>query len=219
MSLTKDIWKRSGENQLSIRAYAVLVGICFIWTVGMVALGTRISYDWRADFISVLIAFIGAIVGISIFSRTDKPTTSFIGVTVLSFFLGLSIGPIVAYYNTETVLQALTMTAGVTIVMSILGILAPKVIKGAGGILFVGLALLLVGYLAQFLFVILRIPVNLTFLDYIVAGLFSLYIWYDWSRALGLPYTIDNAIDAAGALILDVVNLFLALLRIFGRNR
>jgi FtsH-binding integral membrane protein len=49
--------------------------------------------------------------------------------------------------------------------------------------------------------------------------LFCAYIIYDWNRALRLPYTVDNAIDAAVALYLDIMNLFIHLLRILGKSQ
>lgn len=218
MNLSKDIWKRTGKDELNKRVYALLIGVFFAWTILLVAFGAKLSYGWGPYFIYSIFAFIGAIIGIVIYSGSDKPFTSLLGVTVLSGSLGLTIGPLLAYYSSETIMKALVMTFGVTIVMSFFGILFPKVIKGAGGLLFVLLSLVLVGYFAQFILLLFGFSAYLLPLDYLAAGLFSLYIWYDWGKAISLPATVDNAIDAAGALIVDVVNLFLALLRIFGRR-
>ena len=218
MNLSKDVWDRKGKDELNKRVYALLIGVFFAWTLLAVSLGAKISYGWGPYLIYSIFAFIGAVIGIVIYSGSDKPGTSFLGVTVLSGSLGLTIGPILAYYSSETIMKALVMTLGVTLIMSVFGILMPKVIKGAGGIVFVLLSLLLVGYFAQFILLLFGFSAYLLPLDYLAAGLFSLYIWYDWGKAISLPATVDNAIDAAGALIVDVVNLFLALLRIFGRR-
>ena len=51
----------------------------------------------------------------------------------------------------------------------------------------------------------------------VAAGLFSLYIGYDVYRSQQFPHTVDNAIDSAIDIYLDVINLFLNLLRIFGK--
>ena len=48
---------------------------------------------------------------------------------------------------------------------------------------------------------------------------FTLYVAYDWSQALNKEYTLDNAIDASGGLILDAINLFINILQIFSGNR
>ena len=41
---------------------------------------------------------------------------------------------------------------------------------------------------------------------------YSADIWYDWAKAQNNVKTLDNAIDSAVALYLDVINLFLRLL-------
>ena len=54
--------------------------------------------------------------------------------------------------------------------------------------------------------------------NWIFVVLFSLYIGYDWHRAQMYPKTIDNAIDSALDIYLDVINLFIRLLEIFGKS-
>ena len=44
------------------------------------------------------------------------------------------------------------------------------------------------------------------------------FVAYDRARAMDLPHTSDNAIDASGGLILDVVNLFIRLLEAYGKK-
>ena len=54
--------------------------------------------------------------------------------------------------------------------------------------------------------------------DWIFVVIFSGYIGYDWVRAQMVPKTVDNAIDCAAALYVDIAILFLRLVRIFGRR-
>ena len=65
--------------------------------------------------------------------------------------------------------------------------------------------------------ILFRIP--LTFIDYIVALIFCGYIGLDWNRAQQYPKTLDNAIDSAADIYLDVVNLFVRILSITGKRR
>ena len=138
---------------------------------------------------------------------------------MLSFFMGLSIGPIISYYHADVVLNALVLTVAVTLGMAILGILLPNLITRFAGALFVGLLILLVGYLASSILLLFGITSTFAALDWFGLALFSLYIWFDWARAMKLPKTLDNAIDVSGALIVDIVNLFLTLLRIVARSQ
>ncbi|MBT7579493.1 MAG: hypothetical protein HN633_12065, partial [Candidatus Marinimicrobia bacterium] len=50
-------------------------------------------------------------------------------------------------------------------------------------------------------------------------AIFCGYIGYDWGRANQIPKTLDNAVDSAAALYMDIINLFLRVLRILGRRR
>lgn len=216
----KDIWAKTGKDVFSEQAYAAVLGLSLAWTIFLVAAGARISLNWQYGLGLVLLTFIVALSGIFIFTHSDKPIVSLIGVSLLSFFMGLSIGPVIAYYQYSTVVNALILTLAVTIGMVILGTLLPKVIIRYTGILFVGLLVLLVGYFAIAILSLFGVHSNgiLSALDWLALVVFSLYIWYDWSRAMLLPKTADNAIDASGALIVDIVNLFLTLLRILSRS-
>ena len=56
-------------------------------------------------------------------------------------------------------------------------------------------------------------------IDWIVVVIFCGYIGLDWGRANQIPKTMDNAVDSAAALYMDIINLFLRILRILGRRR
>ncbi len=220
MDSSKAIWDKQGADSLSARSYAGAVGLFLSWAILLVATGARISFSWSSGLGLVLFTFILSIAGIVIFTHSDRPFVSFIGVSMLSFFMGLSIGPVLAYYGVGAVVEALMLTVAVTLGMSILGFLLPDVIAKFSGVLFVGLLVLIAGYFSSFLLALFGISsqaVN-TGLDWLSLAIFSLYIWYDWSRAMSLPKTLDNAIDVSGALIVDIVNLFLTLLRLTSRR-
>lgn len=216
---SKQIWDKRGADTIGIRMYALVVGISLTWAVALVSLGARTTFNMRYSFWLVLATFLVSICGIFIFTASKKPIVSLFGVSILSFFMGLSIGPIIAYYDAPVVLNALVTTLVVTAGMSLLGIAFPNVIMKFTGALLVGLLVLLVGYFAASIFAIFGISSETVWgaLDWLALLIFSLYIWWDWARAMKLPKTVDNAIDVSGALIVDIVNLFLTLLRIFGR--
>jgi len=56
-------------------------------------------------------------------------------------------------------------------------------------------------------------------IDWIVVLIFCGYIGYDWGRANNIPRTVDNAVDSAAELYMDIINLFLRILRILGRRK
>ena len=55
--------------------------------------------------------------------------------------------------------------------------------------------------------------------DWIAAGLFSLYIGYDIYRSQQYPKTLDNAVDSALDIYMDIANLFMRILSILGDSR
>ncbi|MCR5192464.1 MAG: Bax inhibitor-1 family protein, partial [Bacteroidales bacterium] len=48
--------------------------------------------------------------------------------------------------------------------------------------------------------------------------LFSGYIGYDVAKSQAYPKTLDNAVDSALDIYLDIINLFIRLLSILGRR-
>jgi FtsH-binding integral membrane protein len=58
---------------------------------------------------------------------------------------------------------------------------------------------------------------DLPWVNYLGVGVFSLYVAFDMYRAANMPHTMDNAVDAGLALYLDIVNLFLTILRLSRR--
>ena len=59
---------------------------------------------------------------------------------------------------------------------------------------------------------------SMVWLDWIVVLIFCCYVGFDVSLARNRPKTLDNAVDSACGLYLDLINIFIRLLAIFGRN-
>lgn len=219
MKIGKNLWNRAGIDSLSLRMYTFILGMCLLWSLFLVGIGSSITYDLGANFLISIGSFIGALFGIVLYSKSKNPTPSFVGVSILSFFMGASVGPILAYYALPSIVTAFTYTLIITLLMVLAGVLFPSFIKKISGFLFVALLVLLAGYFIEFLFALFKIPaVGFRALDWIAVFVFSAYVWYDFAKALSLPKTLNNAIDASGSLIIDIVNLFVTLLRIFGKR-
>lgn len=200
--------------------YGLLISGSLMWVLSLVIAGAHAGYLVGPDFFISFLAFIGVIVGISIFTQSQRALVSLLGVSMVGYLLGMSIGPVLAYYNATTIISALQTTLLITLVMSTLGILFPRIIMKASGVVIVLLLAVTISYWGQFLFSLFGIysPIIMRTTDYIAVALFSLLIWYDWSRAMALPRTVDNAIDASGGIAISIVNLFMTLLRL-GRRR
>ena len=73
----------------------------------------------------------------------------------------------------------------------------------------------LISLILDNIFVLLLCGISLTIFDWIAALIFCGYIGFDWAKLNDDgDYSLDAAVDGAGALYLDIINLFLRLLDI-----
>ncbi|MBO7709254.1 MAG: US12 family protein, partial [Lachnospiraceae bacterium] len=63
---------------------------------------------------------------------------------------------------------------------------------------------------------LLHLPLGI--MDYVVVVIFAGYIGYDWARAQAYPKTLDNAIDSAADIYVDIINIFIRILSIIGKK-
>ena len=112
------------------------------------------------------------------------------------------------------VMDAIQSTAIITCIMMILGTMYPAFFRSIARGLFVALICTIIAEVVM----IFVFNTHHTIIDWIVVLIFCGYIGYDWGRANSIPKTVDNAIDSAAALYMDIINLFLRLVRILGRR-
>ena len=66
--------------------------------------------------------------------------------------------------------------------------------------------------------VLLILGVKQVWIDWVVAAIFTLYIGYDIYRSQQYPKTLDNAVDSALDIYMDIANLFIRILSILGKR-
>lgn len=225
MKLGEAVWDRAGNgvDTLSKTGYLGAVSGFTVYGLVLATIIAAKTMSWHPESIwPVLLIGLGIpIVGIFIALRSDHWPTSLAGYTMVVVGLGAITGPTVALYETGVVMTALGATAGVTVVTSLVGIIYPRSLESWGGYLFGALLALVFVRVAQAIMASVGVSESVWYMPWIEYGaalLFSLYIIYDWNRALRLDHTLDNAVDCALAIFLDVVNLFITLLRIFGSS-
>lgn len=158
--------------------------------------------------------FVSCLFGVYLFEKSKNPFVSFIGYNFVVVPFGLIINLVVSHYDPSLVLEAIQTTTFVTIIMMIFGSLFPSFFEKISTALFIALlSVVIVELIMIFIF-----KVHHEILDWIVVVIFCGYIGLDWSRANQIPKTTDNAIDSAAALYMDIINLFLRILRILGRR-
>ncbi len=158
--------------------------------------------------------FASCFYGIYLCNKSDKAHISFIGYNFVVVPFGLIVNMVVSHYDTSVVIDTIRITALVTVIMMFLGSIFPRFFKSISG----GLTIALLAMIVIELFQIFVLGIHQNWIDWVVAIIFCGYIGYDWGRANQIPKTFDNAVDSAASLSMDIINLFVRILRILGRK-
>lgn len=210
------------EGQLvSARVYNCILAAVVLWGVLVNYLLCRFVGDVFRFGIPPIVFYIGygvcLVAGVIISGKSQKPLISFLGYNLVVLPLGILIASVVSQYggvNSKIVADAflylLLISAGVTCA----AIAFPQLFAKLGGALLAVLVVLIVCELVLYLFGVQQMVTH-----WIAAGLFSLYLGFDVYRSQQFPKTVDNAVDCALDIYLDIVNLFIRILTILGNSK
>jgi len=208
----------SSGHLISANMYNLVIGLVLTWgfivnwwMVQNIPAASIASIDVR---IFLLGYFCSCFLGIYLFTNSDNPLVSFIGYNFVVVPFGLIINLVVSRYNPDLVIEAIRITGVVTIVMMFLGTVFPAFFEKISGALTVALFVVILVELFEIFF----LNTHHGIIDWVVVFIFCGYIGYDWGRANAIPKTLDNAVDSAASLYMDIINLFLRILRIMGRK-
>ena len=205
-------------TKVTERSYNLTIGLTLLWGVLInVVMSVFFTYQILSlNYLLVLVLYFVGTIGCSILvHKSDNPAVSFAGFTGMAVSMGLLLTFYVTAFTAHSVSYAFIATALVTVIMVILSMLYPAFFQNLGRTLFISLlACIIIQVAGAFLF---RLPMSI--IDYAVALIFCGYIGLDWCRAQRYPKTLDNAIDCAADIYLDVVNLFIRILAITGKRR
>lgn len=210
--------RTTDDTLIGAGLYNLVIGLTLLW--GFAVNYIMVSHIDPEAIASVnpWIFFIGyfasCFFGIYLFQSSSNPLVSFIGYNFVVVPFGLIINMVVSQYDPELVTEAIRITGLVTIAMMCLGTMFPAFFQKIAGVLTIALLLVIVVELIE----IFIFKTHHGILDWIVVLIFCGYIGYDWGRANQIPKTVDNAVDSAAALYMDIINLFLRILRILGRK-
>lgn len=211
-----------GATELSSEVYNYVIGGTLLYGFLINCFMVKYCYDSVARLFSNPIAFFAiyfvlVIIGSMMVKGSDSPVVSFIGYNLIVVPLGLVLTIVINAYNlaglSSTVTMAFGITALVTIAMMLAATVFPNFFLSLGRTLFFTL---LVTVIIEA--VLVFTGHGLGVIDYIVVLIFCGYIGYDWARANSCAKTVDNAIDSAAELYVDIINLFLRILRILARS-
>lgn len=208
-------------DQISARRYNAVMLLTLLWGF---LVNTVMVYYFAIPImrlvsgISPIWIFVGyfalAIAGIAISAKSTNPWISFLGYNLLVLPIGVILCLILPGIPVAIVTKALLLTGIVTATMTLLGLVAPNIFLGMGRTLFIAL---IVGILAELVATFLFHYTGTAF-DWIFVVLFSAYIGYDVAKSQIYPKTVDNAVDCALDIYLDIINIFIRLLALLSRK-
>ena len=212
----------SSAKIISSEMYNLVIGGVLLYGFIINAIMTAVFGDSIVSFVltNPIAFYIGyfilAIAGTFMVRKSDNPVVSFIGYNLMVVPIGMVIAVSVTLYSAigynMVVAAAFGITAAVTLVMMIISSIYPNFFLSMGRTL--GITLLITVVVEA---IMLIAGASLGIIDYVVVAIFCLYVGYDWAKANAFEKTVDNAIDSASELYLDIVNLFLRIMKILAR--
>ena len=212
-----------GDREISPQAYNLILGgtllYGFLVNCFMVEYCFSTAYSLIGEhYVAFLIGYIVLVVAGSLMvNGSSNPIISFLGYNLIVVPLGLVVSYVINIFNltgySSSVTYAFALTGAVTLIMMAISSLAPNFFLSLGRTLSITLLVTLVLELILYF-----AGAPLVIIDYIVVFIFCGYIGYDWARANACAKTIDNAVDFAAELYVDIINLFLRILSILARS-
>lgn len=218
LDLDTKVWKRKGHNTMSRRLFALMVSF---WTAAGIitcAIAAAFTVTQKLETWMWIALFIACLWSIRITVRNNNPVISILGYAVIAVSMGLILGPSLAQYTAFSVIKILFVTTCITVGLGIIGAVIPADLDSWLPWILGALIMSLIGYylLAYASLFGMQVEQALTVWDWIGVFIFGACVVFDWNRAMRVPYTMNNSIDAGLQIFLDFLNLFLILLRLKG---
>ena len=204
------------SDTLSPRQYNLAIGACIVYgfVINAIIVATCSDFLIRMNPVVFLVGyFVLAITGIVMTTKSNNPVISFVGYNLVVVPLGAVLATVLPGHSAGQVFHAVVITGVIFVVMTCLATIFPQTFAKLGRGLFISLIVLIITQLlALFVFGFAG-----TIFSWAGAIIFTLYIGYDWHVAQSYPKTLDNAIDSACDLYIDLVNLLIDVLNIIDR--
>jgi len=202
-----------GERPAVLGRVLGLLGFAFLFTAGGAVIGRSLG---PGAFLLAIIGSFGTLIALQ-FLRERSPLNLgllYAFATFEGMLLGLILESYVARGLGQVVLDAAGTTAAVTLAAGAYGYTTKRDLSGLGGYLFVGLIGVVI---ASVVGIFIQMPLLYVGISAVAAVLFTAFLVFDLNRvAKARGATEGQAILLAVSVYLDILNLFLALLRLFG---
>lgn len=205
---------------LTAREYNVAIGLYLFFGILLTGIVTYGAGDVTSGLMNIhplafAIIYLAVMLGCNAIVAV---TTS--GIFATGFYLvmctmtGLLLSTYVPEYATDVVVRAFFSTVAILGIMLATAVAVPSVFESMGKTLFICLVSTIVVELVSML-----IGVNTGIYDWIVVGIFSLYIGFDWVKGQQYDATLQGAVVTSIELYMDLVNIFVRLLSIMAKSK
>ena len=205
----------ANSDTISRRTYNLIIGLIVLWGVGVDTFICMFFKDtlvrsFQSNWAMILIYLALVIGGLVVIHVAKSPALSFVGYNLMVVGFGITLAMVVEYYAPAVVTEAFLVTTIVTALMLLLGTLWADMFKKIGRVLLVAL----IGVIIVEAVMLLITGTYPTWISVVSAIIFAGFIGYDWAKAQEAPATPKNAVMFATSLFVDIINLFLDILRI-----
>jgi modulator of FtsH protease len=202
-----------GERSAVLGKVLGLLGFAFLFTAAGALIGRNLG---PGGFLLAIVGSFGTLIALQ-FLRERSPLNLgllYAFATFEGMLLGLILDAYVARGLGGVVLNAAGTTAAVTLAAGAYGYTTKRDLSGMGGYLFVGLIGVII---ASVVGIFIQLPLLYVGISAVAAVLFTGFLVFDLNRvAKSRGVTEGQTILLAVSVYLDILNLFLALLRLFG---
>lgn len=205
------------EDEISESKYNAVLGCCIIYGFLVNAFMVLLlgNFAQSIPMLPFIIGYTASCVAGSIISvKSQNPVVSFIGYNLIVLPIGILLAICLPEYPQVNIIVAAVCAAVVAVGMMVAATLRPERFGVMGNALFDALCFGILAELAAMFF-----GYRGTLFDWAFVIVFSLYTAYDWVKAQSYPKTVDNAVDSAIDIYLDIINLFIRILDILSKNK
>jgi FtsH-binding integral membrane protein len=214
-----NVWKNTrGYDEVSANTFNLVFALTTVFGWIAFAVAVNMFIHTKMSGMEYIMYTVIALAGCFV-AAAESVGFKIVGMTMIAGGLGAVCGPYIGLFKMASVLDILFATVVITLVLGAAGWCYPKSLASWGSALFVSLiALIIVQLFLPLIYYACGLPLKgLThLLDWIGILLFSAYLVFDFNRAQEVTKTLDNAISCGISVFLDMVNIFIRLLELFG---
>jgi len=218
MSLDREYTLGGGQRGVLTRdqargVFGQVMGLVAL-TLGCLALGAYIGRNLSGGFFLLFIAALGCVFGLNIASNRGREQLAILLLFGLGFLLGLAFGPVLAVYakaDPAALWQAAGATGTFVLGLGAFGYATRRDLSSWYRVLFWALLALIVFGFVTILVAIPNADLIYTVLGLVIFGGFTIVDFNRLRRA-----DMSSSVQIAASIFLDVFNIFLFFLRIFG---